>query len=262
MMGQKRFPLGRVFISILLCWWMVMPVAMARSWVDIKRSGIIRVAVEGMTPAFNFFDNGKLAGLEVDMAEEMAKRLGLKIEWVVQPFNTLLIGLTQDRFDLIAASHIITPERSKAVDFITPHYCTDAQIFSKPGGPHTVAELKDKVVVAGVGTVYADKAAGIPNLKQLLTVPNETDALMALLNGRADAWVTESVIAEAAFKALPQKTEFQRGETILRLVNAMAVSKGNAELQKIFSEQMQAMLNDGTYDKITHTYLEEELRCK
>ncbi len=114
-----------------------MSTADARTLEQIKRAGVIRVAADGMTPPFNYYKNGKeLVGFEVDLANELAKRLGVKVQWVVQPFNTLLVGIAQDRFDLIATSFAVTPARQEAVDFVAPHYCTGAIIVSKPTGCH------------------------------------------------------------------------------------------------------------------------------
>lgn len=77
----------------------------------------------------------KLTGFEVTLAEALAKELGLKVEWTTQPFDNLLIGLQQDRYDFVIASHGITPQRAKAVDFSNPHYCTGARLSPSPAAP-------------------------------------------------------------------------------------------------------------------------------
>lgn len=235
-------------------------VAEARTWEQIKKSGVIKVAVDGMTPAFNFYKNGELVGFEVDLAKAIAERLHLKIEWTVQPFNSLLIGLKQDRFDLIAVSHTITPQRSKMVDFIKPHYCSNTYIISKEGGPRTVAELSDKKVAVAVGTVYYDKLASYGTIGNIMTVPGESDGFVALQNDRADAWVTESEIARGALQNA--KNKLQLGDAILTQVNAMAVAKGNKELQTIVDGQMQALMNDGTYKQLMQRYVAEDICCR
>ncbi|HSX19750.1 MAG TPA: transporter substrate-binding domain-containing protein, partial [Gammaproteobacteria bacterium] len=51
-------------------------IVQARQWSEIKKSGVIKVAVDGMTPAFNFYKDGKLSGFEVDLAQAIADRLG------------------------------------------------------------------------------------------------------------------------------------------------------------------------------------------
>lgn len=234
--------------------------ANARSLTEIKKSGVLRVAVDGMTPAFNFYQNGKLTGLEVDLAEAIASRMGLKIEWTVQPFNTLLLALEQDRFDLIAVSHTITPQRSKIVDFISPHYCTAAYIITKPGGPQTIADLESKTIAVAVGTVYYDKLATYKSLQKIMTVPSENDGYLALISGRADVWVSEKEIAHNAIKNTNAKLQY--GDAILQQTNAMAVAKGNIELRQAIDKEFQALLADGSYRAMMRKYIADDICCK
>ena len=127
-------------------------VAAPRSPEQIKASGTIRLATEGAFPPFNFYEGKTLKGFEIDLGEALAKATGVKVEWVVQPFDTLLIGLNQGRYDAVIASHAITPERQKAVDFLSPHYCSTINLVAKKGGPLTRAAMKGKSVAVQVGT--------------------------------------------------------------------------------------------------------------
>jgi polar amino acid transport system substrate-binding protein len=235
--------------------------AHARKFTDIKKSGVLRVAVDGNTPGLNFYSKGQLTGFEVDLAQAIANGLGLKIEWTIQPFNTLLIGLREDRFDLIADSHTITEQRAELVDFVTPHYCSGANIITKIGGPTTAALLQDKVVAVAVGTVYADKLKTIPGIKNIITLPGESDGFMALMNDRADAWVTERSIALGAINSSTSKNLLVIGDQILSQVNAMAIAKGNSDLQAAVDKQMHQLMQDGTYDKLMRQYVGEDISC-
>src|SRR4051812_3217522 len=87
------------------------------SWEAIQKSKTIRIATEGTFSPFNFFKGKELTGFEIDLVNAIVKKLGLKADWKTSSFDSLLIGLSQDRFDLVAASHGITPERQKVVDF-------------------------------------------------------------------------------------------------------------------------------------------------
>ena len=63
-----------------------MPV-MAREWAEIKSSGTLIAATEGAFAPFNYYEGKKLTGYEVDVAEAIAKKMGLKLEWRVVPFD-------------------------------------------------------------------------------------------------------------------------------------------------------------------------------
>lgn len=246
------------FILVLL---LSSNVVQARTLDEVKRTGIIKIAADGMTPPFNYYKGKDLVGFEIDLANEIAKRLGAKAEWIVQPFNTLLVAIQDDRFDLIATSHARTPKREQIVDFIAPHYCTGATIVSKEGGAKTVADLRDKVVVTPVGTVYYDKLKTIPGIKEIRTVPNETDGLQNLLSGRADVWVTEKFVAKEAKKA-HEEARLQLGEVILPQENAMVIAKGNKPLQDAINGALRDIMADGTYMKLLKNYFDEDIRCK
>ena len=92
----------------------------ARQLEDIQKSGTIILASEGQYAPFNFFKGTTLTGFEVEVAELVAKKMGLKVQWKTIGFDALLTGLKQDRWDLVIASHAITDERSKAVTALTP----------------------------------------------------------------------------------------------------------------------------------------------
>lgn len=248
-------------ITLLFCNLIYSP-AYARSLAEIKKSGILRAAVDGNTPGFNYYSNSLLTGLEVDLAQKIAERMGLKIEWTVQPFNTLLIALRQDRFDIIAGSHTINEQREQLVDFITPHYCNGAHIITKTGGPSTAAELKDKVVSVAVGTVYYDKLMTLHGIKKIMTVPGENDAFMALLSNRSDAWVTEKPMAISAINSSARKKELIIGEEILYQVNAMTVAKGNTELKVAVNKEIKDLMTNGYYAKLMQNYFGEDISCK
>ena len=233
--------------------------AQARTWDDIKKSGTIKIATEGAFPPFNVLTGKKLSGFEVDLANALAKQMNLKVEWVTAPFDGLLIGLQQDRFDFVIASHGITPERQKAVDFTSPHYCTGGTIFSLTGGPKVAADLKGKMVAVQTGTTYMERVQKMPGVKAMV-FPKDTDAQSALLLGRAKAWVGDKFTGLDLMKA--QKGKIQMGEMLYTEWIAMAVKKGNTSLVKELNAELAKALSNGTYAKISQQYFQQDVRCK
>jgi hypothetical protein len=167
-----------VFLGILA---LGLAFAQVRTFDQIKKSGEIRIGTEGAFPPFNYFDEkNQLTGFEVDLGNAIAKKLGLKPKWIAQAFDSLLIQLNQGRFDFVIASHGITEERAKAVDFTNPHYCTGGIIVSKKGGPKTKKDLEGKVVGVQIGTTYMEAAQKIPGVRQVRTYQKDPDALQDL----------------------------------------------------------------------------------
>jgi len=75
----------------------------ARTLDEIKKDGKILIATEGQFAPFNFFNGTTLTGFEVDLAELVAKKMGVTIQWKTLGFDALLTGLRQDRWDLVIA---------------------------------------------------------------------------------------------------------------------------------------------------------------
>ncbi|GAA5532413.1 ABC transporter substrate-binding protein [Deinococcus aluminii] len=233
--------------------------AEARTWDEIKKSGTIRIATEGAFPPFNLMKGNQLTGFEVDLANALAQQLGLKVQWVTQPFDNLLIGLNQDRYDFVIASHGITPERQKAVDFANPHYCTGGAIVTHPGGPMTAAALKGKTVAVQVGTTYLQNVSKVPGVGDVKTFPKDTDAQAALLAGRVDAWVGDKFTGLDLVKA--QKGKLVQGDLLFNERIGMAVKKGNTSLLKELNAALAKAMNNGTYAKISNEYFGQDIRC-
>jgi len=228
---------------------------------DAKKSGVLRLASEGQYPPFNFFEKNKLTGFEIDLAEAVTKELQMKPEWKTYPFDSLLIGLKENRYDLVAASHSVTPERAQAVDFTDPEYCTGGMVVSKAGGPKTASELAGKVVAVQVGTTFVAQLQGIKGIKEVKTYPKDTDCLQNLVSGRADAWVTEKFVALDIAKKQP-KLKLQLGETLAEEKIAMAVAKGNTDLVKQVNQALAKLRKNGTYAKISKKYFDQDISCK
>lgn len=234
--------------------------AEARTWAEIKKSGTIKVATEGAFPPFNLMKGKQLTGFEVDLANALGKQLGLKVEWTVQPFDSLLIGLGQDRYDFVIASHGITPERQKAVDFSDPHYCTGGAIVTRPGGPLTAKALAGKSVAVQVGTTYLENVRKVPGVGDVKTFPRDVDAQAALMAGRVDAWVGDRFTGLDLVKA--QKGKIVQGDLLFRERNAMAVKKGNVTLLKELNAALAKAQANGTYARISTQYFGQDVRCR
>lgn len=236
-------------------------VAQARPLDAIQKDGTLRLATEGYYAPFAYFEGKKLVGFEVDLAELMAQKMGLKPEWKTIPFDSLLTGLTQDRWDLVISSHGITPEREKAVTFSLPHYCSGAQVIALDDKITSAKDLSGKVVAAQTGTTYLQYVQkNVPGVKRLVNFPTNEAALNALMTKRADAWVTERFLAKEMLQKNPN-IKFHQGELLFVERIASAVSKGNTSLAGAWNKAFTESLKDGSYAKISQKWFKEDIRC-
>ena len=235
--------------------------APARPLDAIKKSGKLIAATEGAFTPFNYFDGSKLTGFEVEIAELLAKKMGLAIEWKTVGFDALLTGLAQDRWDLVIASHGITDERAKAVTFMSPHYCSGGMIVARDAGIKTAADLAGRTVAVQTGTTYLENVQKVPGVKSVRNFPSDADARSALAAGRVDVWVTDRFTAIESARKNPQ-LKLHLGDMFFTERIAAAAAKGNTSLAQAWNDALAKSMADGSYAALSKKYFGEDVRCK
>jgi polar amino acid transport system substrate-binding protein len=235
--------------------------AEARTLDEIRKDGKIIVATEGAFPPFNFFKGPSLTGFEVELGEALVKKMGLAIEWRALSFDALLAGLRQDRWDLVIASFGITPERAKAVTFTDPHYCSGGIVVAKDAAIRGPKDLAGKVVAVQTGSTYLENVNKLSGLKEVKNYPKDTDCRSALVSGRVDAWVTDKFVAKAALEG-DNSAGLKAGEFVFVERIACAVQKGNTSLAQAVNKALGELMADGTYEKISKKWMQEDIRCR
>lgn len=235
--------------------------AHAKSLDEIQESGKIIIGTDGTFPPFQFFADGKLTGFEIDIGNEIAKRLGVKPEWKPVAFDSLLAGLTQDRWDIVIASFTITEERAKAVQFTSPLYCTGGVVVSNKPDIKTVNDLRDKVVSAQTGSTYFLKATSLPGIKQVRNFASDSDARNSMVAGRSDAWITDRFVAKLSIEKQPDRG-MAVGDQLFTEKVASAVKNNNDSLGSAYDKALEEMKADGTYEKISQKWFKEDIRCQ
>ena len=237
-----------------------MPV-MAREWAEIKSSGTLIAATEGAFAPFNYYEGKKLTGYEVDVAEAIAKKMGLKLEWRVVPFDAQLAAVSQDRYDFAIASHGYTQERAKAVDFASPHYCTGGQIAAPKDGPLTAAALKGKTVGVQLATSYFDAAKKIEGVKDVKTYKSDPEAFSALRAKKIDAWISDKFTVMETLKKNP-KAGIVTGDQVFVERVSLIMRKNNKEFMDQINTTIAALIGDGTFATISKKYFDSDITCK
>jgi polar amino acid transport system substrate-binding protein len=233
----------------------------ARTLDDIKKDGKIIVATEGQFAPFNYFQGSKLAGFEVELAELVAKKMGVVIEWKALSFDALLAGLRQDRWDLVIASHGITEERAKAVSFTEPHYCSGGVVVSTDATIRTAKDLTGRTVAVQTGSTYLENVKKLGTAKEIKNFPQDTDARSALLTQRVDAWVTDRFVAKLAIDANPASA-MKLGDFVFVERIAAAAAKGNTSVVQGYNKALAEVMQDAVYPALSKKYFNEDVRCK
>src|ERR1700720_142902 len=196
--------------------------------------------------------SGGIEGFNVDLANEIAKRLHRGIEIDATQFSGLLPGLQAGSYDFIAAPTTVTKERADNLLFTEGYLNTDFQFVVKKDTPDIKAleELKGKTVAVNKGSVYDSWARDLTEKIgwSVESYGTNTDAVQAVISGRAYANVAGNTAAAWAVKnnaAIKLSYLYTTG-----LVWAAPVRKDNVELRRKLDVAIECMKRDGTLAKM------------
>lgn len=231
------------------------------SLTKIQKAGVLKVGTSADWPyAFTDEKTGEFKGIDADILKEVVKMLNIKSFKVeVVPFDGMIPGLLDGRFDVIIDSLHQTPKRNKVVAFSTPIYYYSEWLIVKKGNPknlHQLSDLKGHSVGAMLGSNYSDWAheiAGVGEVKDYKSWPEEVADLQS---GRVDAVIHDQPIAAASIKDHPEWTiELASGYVPKQLKNPSGYSvqtfrPGDNQLRDAWSRAITYLQDNGTMAKI------------
>lgn len=226
----------------------------------IKEKGVIRIAMSGAYPPFNFVnDANEVVGFDPAIGTEIAKRMGLEVKIITTAWDGIIGGLLANKYDAIVGSMTITEERDKVVDFVGPYYATKRAIFTKEGSDiKSVKQLDGATLGVTLGETHEQWAreAGY----KIRTYKGLPELLMELDNGRVDAIVNDRIAAMLAIKENGYKmVELPDLETEA-FGAGIAIREGNPELKAAMQKALDDMMADGTYLKIANEWVGGDIR--
>jgi polar amino acid transport system substrate-binding protein len=169
----------------------------------IKQRGTIVVGVKNDYKPWGFVDpSGKIVGMEIDLANDIAKRLGVKLEMIPVTGANRMEFLSQGRIDLILATMGDTPERRKVVGMIEPNYYAGATNVLAPKSAQLKqwADLKGRKVCAVQGAYYNRRVSQL-YAPEMVVFPAVPEALNALQGGNCVAFLFDDTLIVSTLSA-------------------------------------------------------------
>ena len=125
----------------------------------VKSSGTLRVGTETQFAPFDFLENGKATGLNYDLFAELGRDMGLKVEWVALPWESVLPGLDGGKFDMVAGPATITKARMERYRFTPPIAEATCGILKKAGDTaiNKPEDIAGKAVGSGKATAQLEQ---------------------------------------------------------------------------------------------------------
>lgn len=260
----RKLPFAAALLGALLC----TGAAMAQNMIEeVKERGVIRVGVKNDAPYLGFTDDkGQLDGFEIDLAKDIAKRLGVKIEFEPVKASNRVQLLQQKRIDLIIATVSHYRNRDKVVDFTIPYLYTPQTLLVKKGsGIKTVADLEGKRVGLDAGSGSVKKLPLVQPKVTIQTYQNWPEAFFALQRGLVDAVATDNILLAGLRAAAPNPEEFEllgKSGFYGGGFYAAAVREDDSKSRDAINFLLQDQWRDGTWMTLFNKWLGSESKLK
>ena len=165
----------RVFLKVLVGAAVALGVAVGAQAQDalarVKQAGVIKIGTETAFAPFDFIKDGEHVGLNVDLFSEVAKELGVKVEWVALPWEGVLPGLEVSKFDMVAGPAMITKARMERYRYSPPIAESTVALLKRKSD----TELKKPEDIAGKTVGGGKASAQLAQLKSFAdTLPGKT----------------------------------------------------------------------------------------
>ncbi len=191
---------------------------------------------------------GGIQGFNVDLAHEIGKRMKRKVEVTATQFSGILPALQAGTIDFVAAPTTVTKERAENYLFTEGYLNTDYQFLTKKGAPEVKAlsDLKGKTIAVNKGSAYDAWARSLEEKIswKVESYGTQTDAVQAVMAGRAFANVAGNTVIQWAAKQNPQLQLSYLHST--GLVWAAPLRKDNKALLAQVENAIECMKKDGT----------------
>ncbi len=222
----------------------------------VKSAGVLRVGTEGVYSPFSYHDpaTGQLTGYDVDVARAVGEKLGVNVEFVETPWDSIFAALEANRFDVVANQVTITPERQQKYDLSEPYSIGEGVIVTRTDDNSitSLEDLKGKVSAQSTTSNWADVArtAGA----RVESVEGFAQAATLLNQGRVDATINDS-IAVYAYLAETGDTSIKiAAQTGEKSEQGFAARK-NSGLLPDLNKALDELKADGTLANISQKYL-------
>ncbi len=224
----------------------------------IKAAGKITIATEGVWAPFTYHDEktDELVGFDVEIAAEIAKKLGVEPDFKEVAFDGGLTGVTTGTFDMMANGVDVTDDRKDTYDFTHP-YAYDHAVVVTLASNDSIASFDDlagKTTANSAGSTY--EAMGVAHGATCSNVDTIGETMTLVLNGTVDATINANTSAQDYFKTTGT-TELKvaaMDDEVTMYAIPLAKGEDNDSLREAINQAISELRDDGTLAEISNKY--------
>ena len=225
----------------------------------------VRVGSDLTYPPYDYYDEGKQpAGLDIEFMRLLADAGGFKLEWVDTRFENLIIGVSGNKFDVIASALYIKPERAKQIAF-TAYMKTGVSIGVLASSSYRPQEPTD---FCGKRIGFIKGAAYKPNFDEISKTvcapkgtridirefPTSPEATQALLSGNVDAQTDDSAVMKLASEKTGGRLVISSTKNIYPVLAGLGFNKNATEMKAGVEAAFEKIKANGQYDTLLKTF--------
>lgn len=247
---KKIFKIMVAALSVAL----VVSMAGCKSANGLKDKGKFIIALNAEFEPFEYMNNGKVVGIDIDMANAIAKDMGAKVEVQNMEFDSVVAAVASGKVDAGISGITKRPDREKSVDFSDPYYDASQVIIVKKGNTSITDKnsLKGKKIAVQKGTTGDDLAKDATGDANVERFSASTDAVTELKNGKVAAVVIDSFPAKKFVEANSDLTI--AGKPLTSEKYCIAMHKGNTKLVEQVNSALKKLKDSGELDNIIKKY--------
>ncbi len=248
-------------LSFILATLMIFSVCTALASCGEKKKLVM--ATNAAFPPYEYKDGDKIVGIDAEIAEEIAKKLGMELEIIDTEFGSIIGGVQSGKYDIGMAGMTVTDERKESVNF-TKSYATGVQvvIVKEGGNVNSLDDLAASGIKIGVqqdttGDIYASDTPEKGGYGEDAVIRYKTgnDAVQALISDKVQAVIIDNEPAKSYVESNKDKGLKILDTEWLTEDYAIAIAKDNTELLNKVDAALAELIADGTVQEIIDKYI-------
>jgi polar amino acid transport system substrate-binding protein len=241
------------------------PKAPASHWEAIQKAGKLKIGTSADYPPFEFVDDaGEFAGFDVEIMKALGEKLGVEIEIVDMPFDSLIAAVQEGKIDMSVAAFNYSEERDEVVDFTIAYYNAEDGFLVSSDFADTISAPEDiakYTVGAGTGTTQDGWIqenlvdTGILPADKFFKYDRIDQAALDVKSGRIDVLMAEAAVIQSFEKEMGGLKVAYVGQMSSGPVN-MVIPNGDTELAEKLNTAIQELIDSGFIEEMAIKFMQ------